>query len=357
MPLSFMDSLIVLQDSQTRVSVKVSDSLNALIDPHRLILTVTNISGQIVFNDIWPSPSNRIVRAALGQFYVDFGTPIGSLQALANVGSTVISVENVNPETTLSLPTTGTVTLDPGLPGLEEKATYTSASLTGGTGTFNLQAPTAIAHSLGAMFIGPYRETTELQDYLFNWQVQLTPGDPLVSSIQKLRVISPVAASYIPDLRTIIDKSRKLVNPLEDCFLGYTDAQLYGFLELGLTNINAYQPSLIFTSINMFPAQYRFILVDAALVSGVMSQELFAVDTDIPNYSDNGSSFVITHQQQLAAFLNATIQRLNKMVPEMKLQLLQTGSLHTQIGPNFRFNQIISAGPNGAGFRGITFKW
>jgi hypothetical protein len=76
MPLSFMDSLIVLQDSQTRVSVKVSDSLNALIDPHRLILTVTNISGQIVFNDIWPSPSNRIVRAALGQFYVDFGTPI-----------------------------------------------------------------------------------------------------------------------------------------------------------------------------------------------------------------------------------------------------------------------------------------
>lgn len=357
MPLSFLDNIIVLKDSQTRISVKVQDAAGTLIDPARMYLTVTDVGGNLIFNDIYPSPSYRMVRTSVGQFYVDFGTPNGMLQAQANAGATTLSVHNVNPETTLSFPSTGTITISEGLPGVEETVEYSSLTLVGGTGTINLVSPLTKTHLVSSIFTGPKRETTELCDYLLNWQLQLTAGDQIVSSIQKLRVISTVAASYIPDLRTIIDKAKKLVNPVEDCFLGYTDAQLYGFLELGLTNINAYQPSLIFTSLDMFPAQYRFVLIDAALISGVMSQELFAVDTDIPNYSDNGSSFVLTHQQQLASFLNATTQRLNKLVPEMKLQLLQTGTLHTQLGPNYRFNQIISAGPTGAGFRGITFRW
>lgn len=357
MPLSFLDNIIVLRDSQIRVAVKVEDNNGILINPSRLLLSVTDIGGNLVFNDIWPSPSNRLVNSSTGQFYVDFGTPIGNLSATVNIGDTVVNVTDVNPETTLAFPPTGQITIDPGLPTLQETLNYLSVTLSSGTGSFTLASPATISHAAGSMFVGPLRETTEIKDYLFNWQMQLASGDSIVSSIQKVRVISPVAASYIPDLRNIIDKSRKLVNQFNDCFLGYTDAQLYSYLEMGLTNINAYQPSLIFNSIDQFPMQYKFVLIDAALISGVMSQELFAVDTDIPNYSDNGSSFVITHQQQLASFLNATVQRLNKLVPEMKLQLLQPGTLHTQLGPNYRFNQIISAGPTGAGFRGVTFKW
>lgn len=198
-------------------------------------------------------------------------------------------------------------------------------------------------------------ETDIAREWLFNWRVTLTGGGQQQNSIQKVKVIQPKLASLIPDLRLIIDKSRKLTAPDSECFLGYTEANLVSYIEGGLQTINAYQPSLVFT-IDSFPMDYKQILIDSALITGVMSQQLYAIDTDIPNYNDQGTSFVITHQTQLASFLNQVTARLDKLIPHMKLQLISSGALHIAMGPNFRLSTIINASPTGALFRNMFFR-
>jgi len=201
----------------------------------------------------------------------------------------------------------------------------------------------------------PNDETDSPQEYLFDWEIELVSGGKITHTAQKVKVISVKTASYLPEFRHLLDKSKKLVNTSNDCFLGYTDAQMLYYLEGGLQSINAYQPSLTFTMEN-FPLTYKQILLDAGLITGAMSQQLFAIDTDIPNYSDQGTSFVITHQAQLASFLNQVTQRLDKLIPMMKLQLIGPGSLHTQMGPNFRLQTLVEASPSGSLFRGIFFR-
>lgn len=134
-----------------------------------------------------------------------------------------------------------------------------------------------------------------------------------------------------------------------------SDSQLIAFLQGGLQNINAYQPSLTL-SLENFPIEFKQILIDASLITGVMSQQLYAIDTDIPNYNDQGTSFVITHQQQLAGFLNQITARLDRLIPMMKLQLIQPGTLHIQMGPSFRLQTLMSAAPQGSIFRNVFFK-
>lgn len=198
-------------------------------------------------------------------------------------------------------------------------------------------------------------ETGYPVEWLFNWAVTMVNGGAIQQQIQKIKVIPLITASYLPELRLLIDKSRKLTTPDSSCFLGYTDANLVTFLEGGLQTINAYQPSLVF-AIQNFPKAYKQILIEAALVVGVMSQELFAIDTDIPNYNDQGTSFVITHQAQLASFLNQLTQRLDRLIPQMKLQLISPGSLHIQMGPNYRLSQVVEASPSGSLFRNMFFR-
>lgn len=194
----------------------------------------------------------------------------------------------------------------------------------------------------------PYR-------WLFDWRIQMAIGGNYTHSLQNVNVISVKTAHFLPDLRLMIDKSRKATTPDANCYLGYSDSMLVSFLDGGLQNINAYQPSLTFTLEN-FPLEYKQILIDAALITGVMSQQLYAIDTDIPNYNDQGTSFVITHQSQLASFLNQVTQRLDRLIPMMKLQLIQPGSLHVQMGPSFRLQTLMSAAPSGSIFRGVFFK-
>ena len=161
-------------------------------------------------------------------------------------------------------------------------------------------------------------------------------------------------------LRLEIDKAIKFVHssgdPDEGCYLGYTDGQLVQYLENGIQVINAYQPSGCFT-FESFPYNaFCWILIEAALMTGVMSQQLFAVDTDVPSWSDQGNAFVIQHQPQLAAFLNFVTQRLDKMIPMMKLNFVSSGSLHIEAGANFRLTTLINAAPSGSLFRNTFFR-
>lgn len=355
MAISTLENIGVLRESINRISAEITDNGGTEIDPARLILTVTDLGGTVKLQDMWPAPANRIIQSSTGNFYVDYGPPIALLDGPHGIGLTTLTIKDATPQETKGWPLTGTIFLDHGLPGLSESAIYTSISVTGGVGTMTLQSPLQIAHGDNSISFGPSRETSDLQELLFNWQIQIDNGDQVVSSLQKIKVISQREASLLGDLRLMIDKSKKLITPNTNCFLGYSDTQLLSYLEGGLQNINAYQPSLVLSMEN-YPMEFKQVLLDSALITGVMSQQLYAIDTDIPNYNDQGTAFVITHQSQLASFLNQVTQRLDRLIPMMKLQLITPGSLHIQMGPSFRLQTLMAAAPQGSIFRGVFFK-
>ena len=220
--------------------------------------------------------------------------------------------------------------------------------------------PARIQHnSIGKFYVDlgsilPNTETSTIGEFLVNWQIALLNGGTISSVLQKVKFISARTASFLPELKLMIDKSRKLVQPSNEVYLGYSEDQLIGYLQGGLSEINAYQPSVTFT-LESYPLEQRQILVNAALIVGVTSQQLYAIDTDIPNYNDQGTSFAISHQPQLAAFLNSLTARLDKLIPMMKLQYLNSGSIHVQQGPNFKLTQLVQAAPSGALFRNAYF--
>jgi len=203
----------------------------------------------------------------------------------------------------------------------------------------------------------PNNETNCPAEFLFNWQVVMSPASEPVNVVQTVRVVPAHVMMLLPEFRLLIDKSRKLISedPTNPCFLGYTDADLFTYLTQGLSIINAYQPYVTF-DIAHFPDRHRYILLQAGLIAGAMSQQLFAIDTDIPNYNDQGTSFVITHQPQLAALLNQVTQMLDKLVPQMKLQYVMSGQLHVQQTGSYRLTALLNAAPPGMLFRNIFFS-
>lgn len=197
-----------------------------------------------------------------------------------------------------------------------------------------------------------------LGDFLFRWRVGLTASSEVSNVIQVARVVSAMTMSLLPDFRLRIDKSAKLVDedPDDPCFLGYTDSNLVSFLQGGLSIINGYQPYPLWSSIDNFPTQwFKEVLFQAGLMAGVMSQELYATDTDIDAWSDQGNVMTISHQPKLAAFLNTLSARLDNTIPKMKLHAINSGSVRVEAGPNYRLAHLVAAAPTGSLFRNIFF--
>jgi len=198
--------------------------------------------------------------------------------------------------------------------------------------------------------------TNSLGDYLFRWKVASAPGVEPEDVIQIARVVSATTLALLPDFRLLIDKAVKMVDedPDDPCYLGYTDAQLVSYLEGGLSTINAYQPYPMWSSIEQFPVAYfKQVLLESALVVGLMSQELFAVDTDIDQWSDQGNTFTIAHQPKLAAFAQRLEAKLDRIIPAMKKHAVSSGSVKVEFGPNYRLSHLVAAAPNGALFRNV----
>lgn len=191
--------------------------------------------------------------------------------------------------------------------------------------------------------------------YLFMWTVTGAAGSEPVNIVQVANVVTVRTMSLLPTLRRIVDKAAKQVDddPDDPVFVGYHDWMLVDALEGGLGWINAFQPYPMWASIDDFPIEtHGRILIDGAVMDTLTSQEIFAVDTDL-NFSDQGNSFIIEHQPKLSSILNMTWQRLSQMVPPMKWQYVQSGAVHVQAGPSFRFQQLIDASPSGALFRNM----
>lgn len=276
--------VIILQGTDERVEIQVTDDSQAPIDATTLSLTVLRLDNSVVWTETY-GVGTRIVRQSAGRYYVNWGDP-----AVAN-----------NTETT----TTG--------------------------------------------------------QYMFRWTMTVAASEQgrRRHAVQSVRVISLATYALVQQLRLIIDKSVKLVDedPNDPCFLGYTEDNLVRYLDGGLQAINSYQPYPGWDSIETFPVQqYGSLLIEAALMYGVMSQMLFAVDTDIENWNDQGNGFTIAHQPKLAAFLQQLATSLDQRIPKFKMHFLSNGSVRTVIGPSFRLNTLISASPSGALFRGLFFR-
>jgi hypothetical protein len=201
-------------------------------------------------------------------------------------------------------------------------------------------------------------ETAQERDVLFTWRVSDADA-PFVNEInvfQKVRAVSPLVASLTTDLRLRLDKALKPYSPslADPCFVGSTDFMLVEFLLGGLQHINDYQPYPLWCDLNRYPHEcHGSLLIDAAVWYGLGTQQVFAIDTDITNWNDQGNSWVLDHAPKIAAAMQPLYQSLEKRIPAMKWHYVRLGSVRTEISPNYRLNAVIGAAPKGALFRNV----
>lgn len=198
------------------------------------------------------------------------------------------------------------------------------------------------------------RETNVLGTILFNWHARINENSEDVYRTQVLDVVSPRILSILPTFRLMIDKTVKINLPKGYCFLGYTDGMLLMYLKLGLHMINEYEPYPTFRTLNEFPLEaYSQILIKAALFQGLNSQTLFAIDTDIPSYNDQGHSFVLQHATPLASFVGRLGTELDKIIPIFKKKFVNSGTVSIEAQMNAAFYLMLSSAPYGSLFRNL----
>ena len=195
-------------------------------------------------------------------------------------------------------------------------------------------------------------ETNGTGPLLFNWHIRQTEDAEDFYRTQLVEVVSPRTLSLLPKFRLQIDKSLKVLLPEEWCTLGYSDAQLVVYLQMGLARINAAQPYVGWANIDAFPLDGYFeILIRSAMLSAIDSQSIFAIDTDVPSYSDQGHSFVLTHFTPLKAMRDSLAAELERDIRAFKLHFVQSGSIGAEFRIGWAFYQTLISSPPGALFR------
>ncbi len=407
---------LALTNAVTRVQISISDATGRPIDPKELRLTVMDPYNLPLFTDVLypglgeepgPLPA-RIKRAARGQYYFPFGadnscgTPAtfcGNVPPVAPWNLTGANVLRVSFDSKAFLNVTIVANDLAAVTPLEvvnsinaaliQSATYgkmygrvarytdrlfLTSPLVHNVQQSQVKVDQTVGSNAATLLFGPtpvqvvvsgntnspeiYRllsnKTDCPGDVLFNWQVTAAQGLGSASVIQVVKVASPHAFAILPYFRTEIDKALKSVNQ-DMARTGYTDAQLMGYLALAVTEINAYQP-ITNLSLESFPTRdFMMILIWAATLIALISQGLFAVDTDI-EYSDRGASFRLDHAGKLQSYIQMVTSRLEARLPAFKLQYASVGTVKYEIGANYRISQLLNAAPEGSLFRGIWSK-
>lgn len=197
-------------------------------------------------------------------------------------------------------------------------------------------------------------ETDVAQRLLFNWHSRQDATTEDVYRTQVLDIVSPRVLSLLPSLRVMIDKTVKPNLPEQYCFLGYTDGMLLLFLRLGLNMINEAQPYPTWVSLETFPIEmFSNILIKAAIYQGITSQLLFSIDTDVPQYSDSGHSFVLVHAQPLAAYLSHLRQELDTAITNFKRHFVNSGTMSAEVRMDMAFSMLLASSPYGTLYRNL----
>lgn len=196
-------------------------------------------------------------------------------------------------------------------------------------------------------------ETDSTGTFLANWHARIDENSEDMYRTQVIEIVSPRVLSLLPPFRLMFDKHLKEVDTSNLCMTGYTDGMLAMYLKQGLHLINTYEPYPVWGSLEQFPINYYSdILIKAALYSGLVSQALFAVDTDIPSYNDQGHSFVLQHFPQLSQVLNIVKQELDTRVPVFKKKFLGAGAVSVEMRIDAAYAALLSSAPYGALFKG-----
>jgi len=197
-------------------------------------------------------------------------------------------------------------------------------------------------------------ETNSTGTLVANWHARTSETEEDVYKVQVIEVVSSRTLSLLPYLRVILDKSVKVVDPASACYLGWTSSQLVLFLRSALHFINVAQPTVVWNALDYFPIETSSeILVRTAVYIALESQMLFALDTDLPSYSDGAKSFVLAHQAPLSSYLGQLRAELTDRIFKFKLQHVRSGTCKVQIRPDAAWSSLLSASPFGATYRGI----
>ena len=194
-------------------------------------------------------------------------------------------------------------------------------------------------------------ETSSTSAIMFAWVLRQDENEEEIFRVQLLQVYTPVVLSLLPRLRLQLDKSLKVLNPEVFCTLGYSDAQLLLYLQAGLERINQAQPYVTFTMTNYPYWHGTELLIRCAVVEGIRSQYLFAVDTDIPQFSDSGHSFALTHTQTLKPMYDSMTAELSKDIQAFKLHYVNSGTVISEYRVGYGFYQMVLSSPPGSTFR------
>ncbi len=195
-------------------------------------------------------------------------------------------------------------------------------------------------------------ETGDVETQLANWHLRENTESEDVYATQVLEVVSPRTLSILPKLRFMVDKTVKPCFPEEYCFLGFTDAQLIAGLQMGLHMMNEYQPYPCWTNIDAYDInRFGTVLIRSAMFQLVTSQAIFAIDTDIPSYNDQGHSFVVQHFPQLMQVANTLKTELDRSIPDVKRHHVSNGSLGAEIAMNATAYLMFQSMPGGSIYR------
>jgi hypothetical protein len=201
---------------------------------------------------------------------------------------------------------------------------------------------------------GEGSETSCPGTYLFNWHSRQNGSSEDVYRTQVMEIISPRVLSLLPSLRLMLDKVVKSNYPAKGCYLGFTDGMLLIYLRLGLALISEAQPYPSWCRLDDFPLEtFSNILLKAAIYQGVTSQLMFAIDTDVPSFSDSGHSFVLQHAGPLSAYLSHLKQELDAAIPHFKRHFVNSGTLGAEVRMDQAWAAMLSAAPSGSLFKSL----
>lgn len=164
-----------------------------------------------------------------------------------------------------------------------------------------------------------------------------------------LYVVSSKTYDWFPRLRNQIDKALKLVACAR---IGYTDANLLYYLQGGVDEINNFPPVTNFL-IETWPNQFGQLLIDSATIVALTSQSLFAVDTDILNFSDQGFAFTSDHFTRLNSVIGVLASRVESALKLFKIEFASVGSIMVQVVPYYPLSVMLKTSPRGALFRNL----
>lgn len=346
---------MILRNTSEYVSMRVLDSAGAAIDATDIVLSVMDINECVLRRDGYPGPftlTGTVSVAAGGTAVTGVGTRF--TEELTAGDTVTIATEAHVLSSTASISDTVCTLATPHVAGASAvSATRPTriVKVTGATGQYYLHYGDLAAPSN----IPEQTETSTLGDVLFHWNVLGAAATERAHAIQVVQVVSAAVMRLVTYFRAQIDKAVKIVSvdPDDFCPLGYTDSDLLAYLLGGLNIINSHQPYPTWCQLETFPECFWQLLFDSAMVVGINAQSLFAIDSDVESYNDQGNSFVINHFPKLQQFTQALVTRLDTLIPKMKWHFVEAGVLHLEMGSSYRLNTVLSASPYGSTFRNI----